>query len=313
MECKICGNELNNKPFLLREYGMGLLDEFEYFRCSSCGCLQITELPENIEKYYNSEKYYSYNQIQKIQKLKAWTRWKFWHILDYAFWKSGKIGALLSLKYTKDYEWPFAHHRWITQIQWKSDWSILDVGCGDGLLLYLMKKHGFQNLQGADPFIEKDFEVNGIPIQKKSMSEIPGMYDVVMMHHSLEHIFGQQEAARNLARLLKEEGFAIVRLPLFSEYLFKLYGEYVLSLDPPRHFFLHTFKSLSILFNEVNLEIVQILQDPKLENLFLSAIRKTQYGGGKYDWEECVASYRKMVDSFQTDDFTFIVRKKSID
>jgi hypothetical protein len=52
MICKICTNPHNNKTFQIREMMFGSREEFLYFECSKCGCLQIAEIPENIEKYY---------------------------------------------------------------------------------------------------------------------------------------------------------------------------------------------------------------------------------------------------------------------
>src|SRR2546421_7013807 len=58
-DCRICGNNENNRTYLARELHLGLGDEFEYFECARCGCLQIKEIPEDLRKYNPSE-YYSY-------------------------------------------------------------------------------------------------------------------------------------------------------------------------------------------------------------------------------------------------------------
>ena len=52
MICKICSNYENNKEFKIREMMFGFRDEFTYFECSKCGCLQIAKIPKNVEKYY---------------------------------------------------------------------------------------------------------------------------------------------------------------------------------------------------------------------------------------------------------------------
>jgi hypothetical protein len=68
MKCAICGNETNNKPFILKEMMFGFRDEFEYFQCSACFCLQIKNIPGSLEKYY-PKNYYSFsgNTIFKKQ------------------------------------------------------------------------------------------------------------------------------------------------------------------------------------------------------------------------------------------------------
>ena len=53
--CKVCQNSEHNKTFIAREMMFGVRDEFEYFECSNCGCVQIAEVPSNLAKYYPAE------------------------------------------------------------------------------------------------------------------------------------------------------------------------------------------------------------------------------------------------------------------
>ena len=50
--CKICFSNKNNKTYVAREMMFGLREEFIYFECSNCGCLQIKDIPKDISKYY---------------------------------------------------------------------------------------------------------------------------------------------------------------------------------------------------------------------------------------------------------------------
>lgn len=58
-KCRICGNDIDNREYTVRENMFHLYDEFLYFKCANCGCLQIKEYPTNISKYYPSD-YYSF-------------------------------------------------------------------------------------------------------------------------------------------------------------------------------------------------------------------------------------------------------------
>src|ERR1035437_10368943 len=66
--CRICGNSTDNRSFIARERMLGLGDEFEYFECSNCLCLQISEIPKDIDRYYPAN-YYSYKQPAFATKL----------------------------------------------------------------------------------------------------------------------------------------------------------------------------------------------------------------------------------------------------
>jgi len=45
---------------------LGLPDQFEYFECAHCGCLQIKKIPADLSKYY-PEQYHSFNTPAKFK------------------------------------------------------------------------------------------------------------------------------------------------------------------------------------------------------------------------------------------------------
>lgn len=58
--------------------------------------------------------------------------------------------------------------KWFKKTKVQFDSSILDVGCGHGKLLNRMRRDGFQNLVGVDPFIKEDLIYpNGVRIFKR--------------------------------------------------------------------------------------------------------------------------------------------------
>lgn len=62
--CRVCGAKGEFKSFLAREMMQNKRDEFEYFECAECGCLQIAEVPDNLGDYYG-EGYYSFSCIRE--------------------------------------------------------------------------------------------------------------------------------------------------------------------------------------------------------------------------------------------------------
>lgn len=58
-KCRICGAEGMFRSYLAREMLKGTRDEFEYFVCDNCNCLQIAKVPDNLGDYYG-ETYYSF-------------------------------------------------------------------------------------------------------------------------------------------------------------------------------------------------------------------------------------------------------------
>lgn len=140
--------------------------------------------------------------------------------------------------------------------------SILDVGCGDGQLLVKLDRFGFKNLTGIDPFISDTITYNDrLTIHKKTIYDTVGQYDFIMFHHSFEHMDNPLLVFKDIYRLLKPGSFALIRIPISSSYAYRKYGRYWVQLDAPRHFFLHTVKSMSMLAEEANLKLFKIQYD----------------------------------------------------
>ncbi|HTC00202.1 MAG TPA: class I SAM-dependent methyltransferase [Ferruginibacter sp.] len=262
--CKICNNTNHNKEISAKEMMFGFKDEFLYFECSICGCLQIVEIPENISKYY-PHNYYSYNLVfnKKRNILKSYLNKK---MLQFYSRQKNLLGWILSAKYKNPYKW-LPKEKKIT-IKTK----ILDVGCGSGDLLLSLKEAGFLNLNGVDPFIQEEiFFPNGITIFKKEIMDLDeGNYDFIMMHHSFEHMSNPLEVLHSAYTLLNKDGCLLIRIPVAGSYASRKYGINWVQLDAPRHFFLHTIKSIAILAENAGFKVKNIIFDSS-EFQFLSS------------------------------------------
>jgi SAM-dependent methyltransferase len=138
---------------------------------------------------------------------------------------------------------------------------ILDVGCGSGELLLLLHAAGFRSLLGIDPYVDRDLVYpGGLRILKRSIHEIDGHWDLVMLHHSLEHMPDQQETLDAVGRLLAPGGWCLIRVPIVS-YAWEHYGVDWVQLDAPRHFFLHSGQSLKQVAERAGLKIARTVYD----------------------------------------------------
>jgi len=258
-QCKICGNSLGNQPMIVREMMYNFRDKFVYFKCSSCGCLQITEPPENLTKYYPADKYYPYHS--KIGKKKN----KFANIIKRLLAESYRKGFIPSwFPYIKDSRLLFLKNVEKTA-------AILDVGCGDGEHLRQMLLWGYKNQAGIDPFIESDISYpSGVKIYKQEIYDHKGEYSFIMMHHSFEHMDRPLDVLKECYRLLVPNGQLLVRIPVSDCFAYRKYGVNWFQLDAPRHFFLHTTKSISILADAAGFDIEKITYDSSGYELIMS-------------------------------------------
>lgn len=246
--CRICGNSTNNLSFIAKERMLGMNDEFEYFECSNCMCIQISEIPGNIDNYYPAG-YYSYRQPVFATKLTGIRYFLKHSLAKYYMGKFSPAGFILSLFYENPFNWLKPN-----LVNFNS--KILDVGCGAGRLLLSMNRSGYTNLTGIDPYNSEDiFYDNGVKVFKKNVFEINEQYDLVMLHHSFEHMENPGEILEQLSRIVTPRGTIIIQIPVGNSYAWRKYRTHWVQLDAPRHFFLHTVKSMNILAEKFRLKL----------------------------------------------------------
>ena len=96
--------------------------------------------------------------------------------------------------------------------------SALDVGCGAGEFVYLLRLAGI-DAQGIEPsgeFAGFSQRVLGVPIQIATVHEArvePDSLDVVTMFHVLEHMFAPRQTLALVRRWLRRGGVAVVEVP----------------------------------------------------------------------------------------------------
>lgn len=263
LRCRICDNKDRNTIYKVREMMLGIRDTHNYFECADCGCLQIVEVPKNIQEYYPSDDYYSYDKIKPSTGIKG----KLIKNRDrFAATGKGIVGGIMQQIQPHD-KLPSLQHAKVTL-----DSKILDVGCGAGHLLHSMKDAGFTNILGIDPFNSDDIKYdNGLSIVKNSIHELPkkssaegdkaGDWDLIMFNHSYEHVYDQVEVLEKTWDLLKPSGMCMLRIPTVTSWAWRHYSENWVQLDAPRHFFLHSIKSVHMLAEKTGFELEDVVYD----------------------------------------------------
>ncbi|MDD2714569.1 MAG: class I SAM-dependent methyltransferase [Candidatus Wallbacteria bacterium] len=260
MICAICGFS-RNRLFRVKEMMFGFPEEFDYFECGSCGCVQIAAVPDDLSRYY-PDNYYSYNRIAGNEEpgFRSFCRsirnnLKFFR--ESLICRSTPVlrSPLFAIFKSQDLQLLF--RTGITV-----DSSILDVGCGTGAYLSRLSAIGFKNLLGIDPYLKSDIRYkSGLRILKKTVHDLQDQFDLVMLHHSLEHIPDQLATLTACQRLLKSGGACLVRIPVADSYCYQRYGKNWVNLDAPRHLFLHTAKSLALISGKAGFRIREINYD----------------------------------------------------
>ena len=250
MECPICNNDKNNSSYIVKEMQQGLREEFEYIECSKCGCLFIKNVPEDMGKYYDI------NYGSHVHKVTLKNR-----ITDkiYSLYIANNKLIKLIQGDNVTITTKFWNNLTSKGIMTKNS-SILDVGCGDGKFLSILKK-GYDF--SIDLFIDDENKQKGITILKTSLEDFKPKkkYDVIISNHALEHMDNQLKNLKCFKNLVKKDGIIVIRIPIKTKPVWDKYGVNWFQIDAPRHFFLHTVESFKILCDKSNLVIENMIFD----------------------------------------------------
>lgn len=248
--CIVCQDVKSKEIFLSKEYILNTEEKFQIRECFSCRLLFVYPQPsiKTLMRYYASDKYFAYRESGKGGFYKAIREYI---ILNYC--KTNIVAKLLSF---------FVHNSFSMPSHIKNG-KVLDIGCGVGDILLLLKKIGFK--------------VFGLEIDKKAVAiarekgldvkfgtfEAAGEYDdnyfdSIRLYHVIEHLNDPAECLRIARRKLKIGGELIMTTPnsrCLSRFVF---GRYWSSLDSPRHLFIFNPTSISFLAGQEGFDVESI-------------------------------------------------------
>jgi 2-polyprenyl-3-methyl-5-hydroxy-6-metoxy-1,4-benzoquinol methylase len=187
--------------------------------------LKTQNIPDNLDKYYESNKYLSHSKDNSLKS-------KVYQFIQ-------KLNEKYKFKIISKY---------------KTSGKILDYGCGDGSFLKFMKSVDFSIL-GYEPNSKASQIANskiGSENIVHSLDTIKNnSLDIITLWHVLEHIPNPEEILYRLREKLKPDGFLIIALPNHQSYDAKFYKENWAAWDVPRHIF-HYGKEGAINFFNLN-------------------------------------------------------------
>jgi SAM-dependent methyltransferase len=140
---------------------------------------------------------------------------------------------------------------------------VLDVGCGGGLFLRMLKERGHK-VMGVDFSLDAAgfaWEQNSVPTICATLSQAPlpaGSCSVITMFHVLEHLFDPTGYLNAAYELLHPEGRLVVQVPNAASWQFLLLGENWSGADVPRHLWNFRPSDLDILLDRCGFDVVRV-------------------------------------------------------
>ncbi len=118
--------------------------------------------------------------------------------------------------------------------------NLLDVGCGTGEFLAVMKAAGWQveGLERDERAAVWAREHQQIAVSTGSveqLTESTQQYDVITLWHVLEHLYDSGQALEIIARRLRENGVLLIAVPNIAGIDARIYKSNWVALDAPRH------------------------------------------------------------------------------
>jgi len=239
--CNLCGSKENEFCFSNHDRMFPEIKGFyNIYKCKDCGLMFLNPQPsqDKLQKHYPSS--YSVlsdsKEIADMRKIFSLieTLYNYFDIKD----KSFEWGKVLLFPFK-----PFLRTTKVIE-----NGNFLDVGCGNGYYLFIMKYLGM-NPYGVEPgdFDKQFAEDYNLKIIQGDLFEAnfrDNFFDVITLNHVLEHVHNPAETMKELYRILNKGGCLIIGVPITDSFAFKLFGKYWAQTDTPRHLFLFSTDNL---------------------------------------------------------------------
>lgn len=238
MQCPACGEIESRALFRATDRLYRLTDrEFEVRECVRCGLMRLEPQPDpqELAKYYPAEYWYGPRK-DTVSRLEEGYR---------RFVLRDHVEFILRGLRNSDAKGP-----------------VLDVGCGGGLLLGMLRERGLEvlGLDSSHTASEAACAHHGVRVICGDLTTAPiekASYAVVTMFHVVEHLADAAAYLEAARELLMPDGRLIVQVPNASSWQFLLFGPRWNGIDVPRHLVDYRQRDLERLLERNGFEIVR--------------------------------------------------------
>jgi 2-polyprenyl-3-methyl-5-hydroxy-6-metoxy-1,4-benzoquinol methylase len=138
----------------------------------------------------------------------------------------------------------------------------LDVGCGNGAFLDVLRRHGW-DIAGVDASeaaaaaAQSAYGINVHVGELQSAPLEPASFDFVNLSHVIEHVWSPRQTLTRVAELLTPTGQLYIETPNVESFGFRRCGPYWYPLETPRHLWLFSMETLTRALEAAGLEVLR--------------------------------------------------------
>ena len=263
--CPVCADGHATGRLTIDENMFGISEQFDYLTCADCDSLFIEEVPTDLAPYYDTSAYYSFDDDPAATMGRPVVKQVVARVGSSILLGDGSpaLGAVAAMG-PRPLRTLISILRSVRRagLPRGQDTRILDVGAGSGTLIYALDLAGMRNVTGIDPFTGGDRSVGErTRLLRRDLAEIDDEFDLVMFHHSLEHVPDPGETLVQARRLLSPEGRVLVRMPTVASEAYDRYGTAWIGCDAPRHLTIPSRKGMRRLCARSGYDIRSVVDD----------------------------------------------------
>lgn len=272
--CPACGSEGEWRHERLHDRWFGIPGEWSLRECRSreCGAWYLDPVPhaEDVARLY--QRYYTHGAdggagdvlgrgtARRARLAYLAARYGYARAHDTPAWLAAAMALVPGRR----------EHLDLSVLGLRAEWrgALLDVGCGSGVMLRLMRDLGW-DAQGID-LDERAVTVAlaaGLPARVGTLTslDLPARhFAAVTSSHVLEHVADPLGFLRDCLRLTRPGGRLALTTPNAGSLGSRVFGSGWRGLEPPRHFQVLTVRSLTRLAREAGYEDVRVATSARL-------------------------------------------------
>ncbi len=232
---------------------------FKYGECETCGSLTLLDPPDDFTAYYPPD-YFS--MTVDPTSLSAAPRAAIMALSRSLLRGRGTVAALGRAVPDRRVKTMTTILESVARVPGRRPVRVLDVGCGSGMVPFAVSLAGDVEVLGIDPFSAGDRRLGkNAQLRAVTLDDVAGEFDLVMLHHSLEHLLDPLGALCDVRERLASEGIVLIRVPTASSFAWRTYRTDWIQLDPPRHVWIPSRSGLTKLAHRAGMEVVANYDD----------------------------------------------------